>query len=540
MAENAKWDYIVVGAGSSGCVMAERLSASGKHSVLVLEAGGNNTSRFVSIPKGFAKLIQKPEHIWTYQVDQPRREGEEWQEYWLRGKGLGGSSSVNGMIWSRGEPSDYDDWEALGCTGWNGETMTAAFKSLEDHELGESEMRGSGGRVNIAPKQFAYPLADKVIEAGTHMGLQPVDDLNAATGPRIGYYSHNIKHGKRQSSAVTFLAPARKRANVKVMTGVMAERLVIENKRVTGVVIRDSQGKEQTIACNREVIVSSGAIESPLLLQRSGIGPAEVLREAGIEPVIDSPDVGRRMREHLAISMTYRLKPDVSIGSHKRFHGLGFASSIAQYLFTGRGIMATGPYEIGAFTRLGEKSDFQLYFGGYTAAPMEENMAGIPDIEREPGLTAYAQLLRLTSEGTLEVTGPKSSDMPRIEPNWLSNEEDRQTAVAAMKYIRDFVRQPPIAELIDHELSPGKDVASDADLLEHFIDNATCGLHAIGSCRMGADNRAVCDERLRVRGVEGLRVVDCSVMPAPVSGNTNAPAMALGKRAAELVLEDAS
>jgi len=519
--------------------MAERLSASGKHSVLVLEAGGPNTSRFVSIPKGFAKLIQKAEHIWTYQVDQPRRAGEEWQEYWLRGKGLGGSSSVNGMIWSRGEPGDYDDWEELGCNGWNGETMTAAFKSLEDHELGESEMRGSGGRVNVAPKQFPYPLAEKVIEAGTHMGLKAVDDLNAVSGPRIGYYSHNIKDGKRQSSAVTFLAPARKRSNVKIMTDVMAERLVVEDKRVTGVVIRDARGSDQTIACRGEVIVSAGAIESPLLLQRSGIGPSEVLRAAGIEPVIDSPDVGRRMREHLAISMTYRLKSDVSIGSHKRFHGLGFVRSIAEYLITGRGVMATGPYEIGAFLQLGDKSDFQLYFGGYTAAPMEENKAGIPDIEREPGLTAYAQLLRLTSEGTIEVTGPNASDMPRIEPNWLSNEEDRQTAVAAMKYIREFVQQQPIAELIDHEISPGSDVASDDELLEHFIDNATCGLHAIGSCRMGADNRAVCDERLRVRGIEGLRVVDCSVMPAPVSGNTNAPAMALGMRASHLVLEDA-
>lgn len=531
------WDFIIVGAGSAGCVMAERLSADGKNKVLVLEAGGTNETRFVRIPKGFAKLIQNPEHIWTYSIDQPRREGEKWQEYWLRGKGLGGSSAVNGMIWSRGEPGDFDDWEKMGCEGWNGASMTSAFKALEDHELGESETRGSGGKVNITPKQFGYGLADQVIEAGVNLGLTPVADLNAYTGPRIGYYSHNIKDGERQSAAVTFLKPARRRANVRVQTGVVVERLVVENKRVVGVVIRTDRG-EEIVHCKGEVIVSAGAIESPLLLQRSGIGPASVLQAVGIKPLIDSPDVGRRMREHLSISMTYRLKEGVANGSHKRFYGLGLLRSIGEYLLTKRGILATGPYEVGAFANLGGRSDFQLYFGGYTTEALDRNIPGIPEIERKPGLTAYGQLLRLTSEGEIEVGGPRAGDPAKITPNWLTTDEDRQAAIDAVKYTRKFVSQSPIAELIDHEITPGAGVATDQDILDFFIDNSTCGLHAIGSCRMGSDNRAVCDERLRVRGIDGLRLVDCSVMPAPVSGNTNAPAMALAYRASELVLHD--
>ncbi len=528
------WDYIIIGAGSSGCVMAERLSADGKSRVLVLEAGGENDGFWVSLPKGVAKLVTNPAHIWMYKVDEPREPGGPG-EFWIRGKGLGGSSSVNGMIWSRGEPADYDAWEAAGCTGWNGESMTQAFLSLEDHAAGGSATRGSGGPVHVDPAIHSYPLCETMIAAGETMGMKRVEDLNGSTGPRVGLYTHNIRNGRRQSAARTFLDPARKRPNVKVVTSALAERILFTNGRASGV-----ECTTGTFHCAGEIIVSAGALESPLLLQRSGIGDGERLRAAGITPIVDSPDVGERMIEHLAFSMPYRLTEDV--GSHRGFFGFGAAKAMARYLLTRSGVMATGPFEVGAFTNVAHpdgRTDLQLYLGGYTFAVSDDNNpVPLDKIDPRPGITIYGQLLRLTSEGSIRASGPKQSDAPTILPNWLTTEHDRASAVATIRLMRRYMASEPLASLVGEEVSPGASVESDDDLLTMFRRFATCGLHAVGTCRMGADNRAVVDPQLRVNGVRGLRVVDCSVIPGHVTGNTNAPAMALGLRAAAMVLGD--
>ena len=529
-----RYDYIVIGAGSSGCAVANRLSADPALSVLVVESGPRDDSMFIDMPRGIGVLSNPgSKYVWDYQVQTG---GNGPSERWFRGKTLGGSSSVNGMVYMRGAPMDYDGWAALGCEGWAWADVLPAFVAMEGHDLGAAPHRGATGPVRIQTHPKGGALFEAIIGAGEQMGIPRVADVNAPDAVRgggIGYQTTTRHRNRRFSAARAFLDPVRSRPNLDVVTETDALRILFEGQRATGVVLRDQAG-ERTVTAAHEIIVAAGAIQTPKLLQLSGIGPRALLESLGISVVVDAPDVGRNLREHRHVDLKLKVRRGSQNGE---LSGLRALWSLIKYLVGRRGAMAHAAHEVGAFAKSDPALDHaDLQFGLMTVSASSTGKEDKIGLDPHPGITFITYFTRPESQGEVRIGSADPDAPPLVNANHLSAEIDRQRFVAAFRWNRRLGRQPALSGFVVEETLPASALETDEEILANAMALGGTCFHTAGTARMGVDDKAVVDCRLRVRGVEGLRVADTSIFPTLVSGNTNGPAMMVGMRAAEFIL----
>ena len=535
MFESAEtYDYIVAGAGSAGCVIANRLSADASKRVLLLEAGGKDWYPWIHIPVGYFKTLHNPLTDWSYKTEpDPGLNGRSID--WPRGKTLGGSSSINGLLYVRGQREDYDHWRQLGNAGWSYEDVLPYFKRSEDQQNGADEFHGVGGGLSVQNMRAKRDICEALIDAAGELGVPRNEDYNGASQEGAAYYQQTARNGFRCSTAVGFLNPVKNRPNLEIATHALVERLVVDGTRVTGIEISiKNVGRRYMLKPGGEIILSAGAIGSPQILQLSGIGPGELLQGLDIPVLKDMPGVGQNLQDHLQIRTVYEVNvPTLNeeINSFFRRMLIGM-----EYVFKRTGPMSMGASQVAIFARSREgldTPDIQYHF-----QPLSAEKPGI-EMHPFPGVTLSVCQLRPESKGRIEITSPDPKAYPAIHPNYLSTPLDQQTAVDSLKFTRRLVETDALKPYIVREHLPGPEVKTDEQLLDSARNIAQTIYHPTSTCKMGSDPLAVVDERLRVHGFQGLRVADASIMPAIVSGNTNAPAIMIGEKAADMIIEDA-
>nr|WP_315183006.1 GMC family oxidoreductase N-terminal domain-containing protein [uncultured Albidiferax sp.] len=523
-----EFDYVIVGAGSSGCVLASELSRDPACRVLLLESGPPDTSPLVHMPRGIGKLLDPTNpHVWSYKASMGPGRG---QEEWLKGRALGGSSSVNGMVYMRGLPSEYDDWAAAGCTGWGWSDIGRCYKAMEDHELGEAEWRGTGGPLKISMHPRDNPLYEAILTASEQAGVPRVEDVNASPQGGMGYQPRTIFAGQRWSAAKAFLTPARTRANLEVRTGVDAQRVLFEGTRAVGVELLQD-GVRSVVKARREVVLCAGALHSPKLLQLSGVGPAALLQRLGIPLVADSAGVGQHLLEHRCILMHVRIREG---SMNQEYQGWRLGKNLLRYFGAHSGPMTFAAHELCGLVKTRPdlaRPDAELGIGLYSVAVKNDKVV----IDSAPGMTWVGYVTQPDSEGSVQITSRDPQAALDIDVNYLHTAHDQRHAADLIRTMRRMLSQPALKPYVVEEVAPGAAYQSDAELVEAYLKFGNTAYHVAGTCRMGSDAASVVDPQLRVRGVQGLRVIDTSVMPTLISGNTNGPAMAMAMRAAELI-----